>query len=500
MAAIELRNLSKNFGDVPAVRGIDLAIGDGEFIVLVGPSGCGKTTTLRMIAGLESVSGGSIAFDGEEVNRLPPKGRDIAMVFQSYALYPHMTVFSNMAFGLKLSGVDRAQIGERVRAAAELLNISELLRRRPRELSGGQRQRVAMGRAIVRQPRAFLFDEPLSNLDANLRAQMRVEIKRLHGQLRTTVVYVTHDQVEAMTLADRIVVMRDGEIIQSGPPEEVYQTPVDRFVAGFIGAPKMNFLPSRLVQENGSLSLPVGDGGAEIRTARLRSPRGYRREGRRDRAPAGAPRDADTGGSRRAGAELPLPGGGGRAPRRGDPRLHHHRGSGGRRALRPGPAPAPRGSAHRGGRHRRSSTSSTPRAAASSAADPPSAHLPGIVRRGTYEHRAGIGTGHFLYRVHRAMPDSRSRSRTPTGESGRRRTARVRRAPDSESRIVHEGDSERAFASVPEASDTISSPMVDDCIESQLPGAKYLPPVVDTLYLAPWYGSALTMHSSRYAG
>ena len=199
------------------------------------------------------------------MNRLPPKGRDIAMVFQSYALYPHMTVFANMAFGLRLSGVDRAQIRERVGAAAELLNISELLRRRPRELSGGQRQRVAMGRAIVRQPRAFLFDEPLSNLDANLRAQMRVEIKRLHSQLRTTVVYVTHDQVEAMTLADRIVVMRDGEIVQSGPPEEVYQEPVDRFVAGFIGAPKMNFLPSRLVRENGALSLPVGDGGAEIR-------------------------------------------------------------------------------------------------------------------------------------------------------------------------------------------------------------------------------------------
>ena len=177
MAAIELRNLSKHFGDVPAVRGIDLAIGDGEFIVLVGPSGCGKTTTLRMIAGLESVSSGAISFDGEEVNRLPPKGRDIAMVFQSYALYPHMTVFANMAFGLRLSGVDRAQIRERVHAAAGLLNISELLRRRPRELSGGQRQRVAMGRAIVRQPRAFLFDEPLSNLDANLRAQMRVEIK-----------------------------------------------------------------------------------------------------------------------------------------------------------------------------------------------------------------------------------------------------------------------------------------------------------------------------------
>ena len=264
MAAIELRNLTKHFGDVPAVRGIDLAIEDGEFIVLVGPSGCGKTTTLRMIAGLESVSGGTIAFDGQQVNRLPPKARDIAMVFQSYALYPHMTVFANMAFGLRLSGVDRRQIRDRVRAAAELLNISELLRRRPRELSGGQRQRVAMGRAIVRQPRAFLFDEPLSNLDANLRAQMRVEIKRLHGQLRTTVVYVTHDQVEAMTLADRIVVMRDGEIVQSGPPETVYHQPVDRFVAGFIGAPKMNFLPARLVAENGALSLRVAEG-TEIR-------------------------------------------------------------------------------------------------------------------------------------------------------------------------------------------------------------------------------------------
>ena len=264
MAAIELRNLSKHFGNVPAVRGIDLLIADGEFIVLVGPSGCGKTTTLRMIAGLESVSGGSIAFDGEEVNRLPPKGRDIAMVFQSYALYPHMTVFANMAFGLRLSGVPRAQIAQRVQAAAELLNISELLRRRPRELSGGQRQRVAMGRAIVRQPRAFLFDEPLSNLDANLRAQMRVEIKRLHGQLRTTVVYVTHDQVEAMTLADRIVVMRDGEIVQSGAPEEVYHRPADRFVAGFIGAPKMNFLPAWLVRQADHLSLRITNGG-EIR-------------------------------------------------------------------------------------------------------------------------------------------------------------------------------------------------------------------------------------------
>ena len=293
MAAIDLRNLSKHFGDVPAVRGIDLAIADGEFIVLVGPSGCGKTTTLRMIAGLESVSGGTIAFDGEGVNRLPPKARDIAMVFQSYALYPHMTVFANMAFGLRLSGVSRTQTAERVRAAAELLSISELLRRRPRELSGGQRQRVAMGRAIVRQPRAFLFDEPLSNLDANLRAQMRVEIKRLHAQLRTTVVYVTHDQVEAMTLADRIVVMRDGEIVQSGPPEEVYRRPVDRFVAGFIGAPKMNFLPARLEREGGALRLKVVDGG-EIRIPASRAGDGAPAPGP-DAAAAGAGRDVEIG-------------------------------------------------------------------------------------------------------------------------------------------------------------------------------------------------------------
>ena len=343
MAAIELRNLSKHFGDVPAVRGIDLAIADGEFIVLVGPSGCGKTTTLRMIAGLESVSGGAIAFDGREVNRLPPKARDIAMVFQSYALYPHMTVFANMAFGLRLSGVPRAQIAERVRAAAELLNISELLRRRPRELSGGQRQRVAMGRAIVRQPRAFLFDEPLSNLDANLRAQMRVEIKRLHGQLRTTVVYVTHDQVEAMTLADRIVVMRDGEIVQSGPPEEVYHRPIDRFVAGFIGAPKMNFLPARLERENGALCLRVADGG-EIRLPSPSPEAGASAEAA-DVLGASVGREIEIG--LRPEHLAILPAGAAADPARSlpfpvevveplgaeTPRLHHHRGRGGGRAL-----------------------------------------------------------------------------------------------------------------------------------------------------------------------
>jgi multiple sugar transport system ATP-binding protein len=225
MATIKLEGLEKRFGNVVAVAGIDLAIADGEFVVLVGPSGCGKSTTLRMVAGLEPVSGGKIKFDQYVVNNLTPKNRDIAMVFQSYALYPHMTVFDNMSFGLRLKGVGRDEIKRRVREAAAMLNITELLARKPRELSGGQRQRVAMGRAIVRQPKAFLFDEPLSNLDASLRAQMRVEIKRLHKKLETTVIYVTHDQIEAMTLADRIVIMKDGRIVQVGRPMEVYEHP-----------------------------------------------------------------------------------------------------------------------------------------------------------------------------------------------------------------------------------------------------------------------------------
>ena len=260
MATIRLEGVEKRFGEVVAVAGIDLLIADGELVVLVGPSGCGKSTTLRMVAGLEPVSGGKIKFDQYVVNNLTPKNRDIAMVFQSYALYPHMTVFDNMAFGLRLKGMGREDILRRVQDAATMLGITNLLRRKPRELSGGQRQRVAMGRAIVRQPKAFLFDEPLSNLDASLRAQMRVEIKRLHKSLQTTIIYVTHDQIEAMTLADRIVIMRDGRIVQVGPPMEVYERPVDRFVAGFIGAPQMNFLPGRVVARGAGLAFALPDG------------------------------------------------------------------------------------------------------------------------------------------------------------------------------------------------------------------------------------------------
>lgn len=257
MARVALHKVVKRFGSVEAVREVDLDISDGEFVVLVGPSGCGKSTTLRMIAGLEPVTSGAISFNDQVINDLPPKDRDIAMVFQSYALYPHMSVYGNMAFGLKLKRSTRVEIDQRVREAAGLLNITELLARKPRELSGGQRQRVAMGRAIVRQPRVFLFDEPLSNLDANLRAQMRVEIKRLHTKLETTVVYVTHDQVEAMTLADRIVVMRDGIIEQVGDPMTLYRQPKNKFVAGFIGAPKMNFMSGRLERANGALNVVI---------------------------------------------------------------------------------------------------------------------------------------------------------------------------------------------------------------------------------------------------
>ena len=243
------------------IHGIDLIVEDGELAVLVGPSGCGKTTTLRMIAGLETVSGGAILFDGELVAHLEPKDRDIAMVFQSYALYPHMTVRGNLAFSLKMKGVPRAEREGLVRRAAEMLGIDGLLDRKPRELSGGQRQRVAMGRALVREPRAFLLDEPLSNLDAALRAQMRIELKRIHQRLETTIVYVTHDQIEAMTLADRIVVMRDGRIEQVGDPMSVYQVPVNKFVAGFIGSPRMNFIPAHLFDDLGTLKarLPSGE-------------------------------------------------------------------------------------------------------------------------------------------------------------------------------------------------------------------------------------------------
>jgi multiple sugar transport system ATP-binding protein len=265
MAEVSLRNVTKRFDTIEAVRGINLDIPDNELVVLVGPSGCGKSTTLRMIAGLEEVTSGDVLIGGEVVNDLPPKDRDIAMVFQNYALYPHMTAFENMSFGLKLRKVARDEIKRRVDEAARILDITELLERKPKALSGGQRQRVAMGRAIVRNPKVFLFDEPLSNLDAKLRVQMRIEIKRVHQMVKTTTVYVTHDQVEAMTLADRVVVMNNGSIEQIAKPQELYHHPKTRFVAGFIGSPAMNFMRCR-VEENGSdlrvrlsdtISLPV---------------------------------------------------------------------------------------------------------------------------------------------------------------------------------------------------------------------------------------------------
>jgi multiple sugar transport system ATP-binding protein len=242
MAQVVLKDLNKKYDEVHAVKDVNLHIQDKEFIVLVGPSGCGKSTTLRMVAGLEEITSGEIHIGTRVVNDLPPKDRDIAMVFQNYALYPHMTVYDNMAFGLKMRKFPKAEIAKRVQDAAEILSIQDLLKRKPRQLSGGQRQRVAVGRAIVRHPQVFLFDEPLSNLDAKLRVQMRVELKRLHDRLETTAIYVTHDQVEAMTLGDRVVVMKDGWIQQVGEPLELYRRPRNRFVAGFIGSPAMNFL------------------------------------------------------------------------------------------------------------------------------------------------------------------------------------------------------------------------------------------------------------------
>src|ERR1700681_2091763 len=258
MARVAMRELNKMYDEVHAVIDVNLDIHDQEFVVLVGPSGCGKTTTLRMVAGLESITGGQISIDEKVINELPPMDRDIAMVFQNYALYPHMSVYDNMAFGLKMRKFDRADIAKRVQDAAEILGIQELLKRKPRQLSGGQRQRVALGRAIVRHPQVFLFDEPLSNLDAKLRVQMRVELKKLHERLGTTAIYVTHDQVEAMTLGDRVVVMRDGWVQQVGDPMELYNEPANRFVAGFIGSPAMNFANVRIAGENGGL---WGEGG-----------------------------------------------------------------------------------------------------------------------------------------------------------------------------------------------------------------------------------------------
>ena len=255
MARVLLRHVSKRFGSVEAVKDVSISIEDGEFLVLVGPSGCGKTTTLRMIAGLESISSGEIVIGDRVVNDVAPKDRDIAMVFQNYALYPHMSVYDNLSFGLRIRKVPRDEIDRRVREAARLLGIEPLLPRKPKQLSGGQRQRVAMGRAIVRQPQVFLFDEPLSNLDAKLRVQMRAELGKLHHRLGTTSIYVTHDQVEAMTLAGRIVVMKEGVVQQIGPPMELYQRPANLFVAGFIGSPAMNFLEGELSCEDNTLRL-----------------------------------------------------------------------------------------------------------------------------------------------------------------------------------------------------------------------------------------------------
>jgi multiple sugar transport system ATP-binding protein len=281
MAEVSLRRLVKNFDNTPAVRGITLDIADKEFVVLVGPSGCGKSTTLRMIAGLEEVTEGEVRIDGELMNDVPPKDRDIAMVFQNYALYPHMTVRENMSFGLRLKKFPRDEIARRVENAARILDISNLLQRRPRQLSGGQRQRVAMGRAIVRDPKVFLFDEPLSNLDAKLRVQMRIEIKKVHQKVRTTTVYVTHDQVEAMTLADRVVVMNGGLIEQVGTPSELYHAPASKFVAGFIGSPAMNFVPCSLEESAGALRARLSESISwpvpQDRAARYRAHAGKRR-------------------------------------------------------------------------------------------------------------------------------------------------------------------------------------------------------------------------------
>ena len=260
MASVELRNIRKSFGKVDAVRDVSLAIADRELVVFVGPSGCGKSTLLRMIAGLEEITGGQLSIGGKPMNTVPAADRGIAMVFQSYALYPHMTVAENMGFALRMIGMGKAEVEAKVRAAAKTLQLDALLERKPRQLSGGQRQRVAIGRAITRSPDVFLFDEPLSNLDADLRAQMRVEIARLHHELKTTMIYVTHDQVEAMTLADRIVILNEGEVEQEGAPLELYQYPANRFVAGFLGQPKMNFVPAMAVAEGDAVAFRLGSG------------------------------------------------------------------------------------------------------------------------------------------------------------------------------------------------------------------------------------------------
>jgi multiple sugar transport system ATP-binding protein len=265
MADVKLRDVAKSFGEVSVLRDVDLEIEDREFVVFVGPSGCGKSTLLRMIAGLEDISAGELMIGGERMNDVPPADRGIAMVFQSYALYPHMTLFDNMAFGLKLAKMPKAQIDSAVQHAAKILHIEHLLDRKPKALSGGQRQRVAIGRAIVRKPKVFLFDEPLSNLDAALRVRMRYEFAKLHEELKTTMIYVTHDQVEAMTLANRIVVLSAGRVEQVGAPLELYEYPVNLFVAGFIGSPKMNFLAAEVVEADRGAAVARLKSGAVLR-------------------------------------------------------------------------------------------------------------------------------------------------------------------------------------------------------------------------------------------
>src|SRR5690554_3952562 len=268
MASVQIRAIQKYFGGTQVIRGVDIDIEDGQFAVLVGPSGCGKSTLLRMLAGLEQITEGEILINGRVVDDVPPKERDIAMVFQNYALYPHMTVFDNMAFSLMLAKIDKTTVRQRVDRASEILGLGELLQRYPRQLSGGQRQRVAMGRAIVRDPQVFLFDEPLSNLDAKLRVSMRTEIKNLHQRLTTTTVYVTHDQIEAMTMADKIVVMNDGVVEQIGAPLDLYDEPANLFVAGFIGSPAMNMVSGRLDETDPSIFL-TNDG------VKLPAPQGF---------------------------------------------------------------------------------------------------------------------------------------------------------------------------------------------------------------------------------
>ena len=307
MASVAIRDVRKAFGATEVIHGVSVLIGDGEFVVLVGPSGCGKSTLLRMIAGLENITAGEIRIGERVVNNLPPKERDVAMVFQNYALYPHMTVAANMGFSLKLRGAPKTEIDTRVERAAGILGLTPLLRRYPRQLSGGQRQRVAMGRAIVRDPQVFLFDEPLSNLDAKLRVAMRTEIKELHQRLETTTVYVTHDQIEAMTMADKIVVMHDGLVEQIGAPLELYDRPDNLFVAGFIGSPAMNFLKGT-IRHNGSAGF---DGPGGVRLPLAAAPAGCRRPARHLRRAARAFRDR----RRRRRDRDP----GGRADRIGDP-------------------------------------------------------------------------------------------------------------------------------------------------------------------------------------